>query len=206
MYSYLSTIVLNKEYRMIEAVHVTKSKIRRDLLALFFSNADRKYYVRGLERILGYSAGNIRRELLRLQRDNLFLTQKVGNLLFYSLNQDHPLFEELKSIVSKTIGIEASLRALLSSLENIKAAFIFGSVASKNEKEASDIDVLIIGKPDMSILNEKLRDLEQKIKREINISVYAWSEYQAKKKAKSGFILDVLKNPKVMLVGCEDDL
>jgi len=206
MYSYLSTIVLNKEYGMIEAVHVTKSKIRRDLLALFFSNADRKYYVRELERILGYSAGNIRRELLRLQRDNLFLTQKVGNLLFYSLNQDHPLFEELKSIVSKTIGIEASLRALLSSLENIKAAFIFGSVASKNEKEASDIDVLIIGKPDMSVLNEKLRDLEQKLKREINVSVYSWSEYQAKKKTKSGFILDVLKNPKVMLIGCEDDL
>jgi predicted nucleotidyltransferase len=156
--------------------------------------------------LLGYSAGNIRRELLRIQTDNLFLTQRVGNLLFYSLNQDHPLFEELKSIVSKTIGIEASLRALLSSLENIKAAFIFGSVASKSEKEASDIDVLIIGKPDMSVLNEKLRDLEQKIKREINISVYAWSEYQAKKKTKSGFLLDVLKNPRLMLIGNEDDL
>jgi predicted nucleotidyltransferase len=191
---------------MIDTLNFTKSKVRQGLLALYFTNVGQKYYLRELERLLGYSAGNIRRELLRLQKVHLFNAQRTGNLLFYSLNQSHPLFEELKSIVSKTIGVEASLRDTLSSLENIKAALIFGSFASKSEKETSDIDVMVIGKPDMSLLNEKIRDLEQKLKREINISVYARSEYQAKKKTKSGFILDILKNPKVMLIGNEDDL
>jgi predicted nucleotidyltransferase len=191
---------------MIEALRFARSEIRQKLLALYFSNTGRRYYLRELERLLRYSAGNIRRELLKLQRDDLLKTQRVGNLLYYSLNQNHPLFEELRSIVSKTIGVEASLKAALSSLSNVKAAFIFGSFASKSEKEASDIDVMIIGKPDVSQLNKKIRELEQKLKREINLSVYSWVDYQAKKRARSGFILDLLRGPKIMLVGTEDDL
>jgi predicted nucleotidyltransferase len=191
---------------MIETLYVGRSQTRRELLALFFSNADRKFYLRELERLLGYSAGNIRRELLKLQADHLFITQRMGNLFHYFLNKDHPLFEELKSIVFKTIGVEANLRASLSSLKKIKAAFIFGSFASKSEKETSDIDVMIIGEPDMSALNEEIRELESKLKREINLSIYSWREYQAKKKDKSGFIIEVLKNPKIMLVGSENDL
>lgn len=202
----MSTIVLNTEYDMIEALNFTKSKVRQGLMALYFTNVGQKYYLRELERLMGYSAGNIRRELLRLQRDHLFNAQRTGNLLFYSLNQGHPLFEELKSIVSKTIGVEASLRAVLSSIENITTAFIFGSFASKSEKETSDIDVMIIGKPNMPLLNEKIRELEQRVKREINLTVYPRREYQAKKKTKSGFILDLLKKPKIMLIGREDAL
>lgn len=191
---------------MIKALYFARSKTRRDLLRLFFSNPERKYYLRELERLLGHSAGNIRRELLKFRKDRLFKTQKTGNLLFYSLNQDHPLFEEIKSIVSKTTGVEASLRAALSSLQNIKTAFIFGSWASQSENEASDIDVMIIGRPDMKLLNDKIRDLEHKLRRDINILVYTRREYQAKKKAQSGFILDVVNNPKIMLIGSQDDL
>ena len=191
---------------MIEALNFTKSKVRQGLLALYFTNVGQKYYLRELERLLGYSVGNIRRELLRLQKDHLFNAQRTGNLLFYSLNQGHPLFEELKSIVSKTIGVEASLRAALTSIENITAAFIFGSFASRSEKETSDIDVMIIGKPNMPLLHEKIRELEQRLKREINLTVYPRREYQAKKKTKSGFIVDLLKKPKIMLVGREDGL
>jgi predicted nucleotidyltransferase len=191
---------------VIEALCFARSKILQELLALYFSNTSRRYYLRELERLLGYSAGNIRRELLKLQRDDLLKTQRIGNLLYYFLNQDHPLFEELKSIVSKTIGVEASLKAALSSLPSIKVAFIFGSFASKSEKETSDIDVMVIGKPDVSQLNKKIRELEQKLKREINLSVYSRMDYQANKKARSGFIVDLVRGPKIMLVGTEDDL
>ena len=84
---------------------ITKSKIRKDLLSLFFTGPSKEYYLQELHRLLGYSAGNIRRELLRFRKDNLFVTRKVANLLYYSLNVQHPLFHELKSIISKTIGV-----------------------------------------------------------------------------------------------------
>jgi predicted nucleotidyltransferase len=191
---------------MMESLYISKSRIRRDLLALFFTNPSKKYYLREIQRILGYSAGSIRRELLKFQRDNLFNTQREGNLLYYALNMEHPLFKELKAIVAKTVGIEGSLRNALSSVERIKIAFIYGSFAAKREKGASDIDLMIIGDPDTSQLNEKIATLEKRLRREINPTIYALAEYKAKKKAKSGFIMDLLKSPKIMLIGKEDDL
>ena len=191
---------------MLESLYITKSKIRQDLLTLFFTNQSQKYYLRELQRILGYSAGSIRRELLKYQKDNLFNTQKVGNLLYYSLNTKHPLFKELKSIISKTIGIEGGLRKALLSIEGIKIAFIYGSFASKREKATSDIDIMIIGNLNTSVLNEKVAELERRLKREINISIYSPEEYERKKLLKSGFTIDVINNPKIMLVGKGDDL
>ena len=191
---------------MLETLFITKSRIRQDLLTLFFTNPSKRYYLRELQRMLGYSAGSIRRELLRFQKDNLFTTQKVGNLLYYRLNTTHPLFKELKSIVSKTVGVEGSLRKALSSVKKIKTAFIYGSFASKKQKADSDIDLMIIGNPDVSTLNEKISRLEKKLEREITITTYSRDEYKTKRKMKSGFILELLKNPKILLVGSEDDL
>ncbi len=191
---------------MLDSLYIAKSKIRQGLLALFFTNALQEYYLRELQRVLGYSAGNIRRELLRFQKDNLFKTRRVGNLLYYSLNRSHPLFDELKSIVSKTVGVEASLRNSLVSIQGLKTAFIYGSFASKKENSASDIDLMVIGDQDSSCVNERISILEKKLKREINPTIYSWQEYKAKKAARSGFILDLLKRPKIMLVGKEDGL
>lgn len=191
---------------MLKTLYITKSKIRQDLLTLFFTNPSQKFYLRELQRILGYSVGSIRRELLKFQEDKLFNTQKIGNLLYYSLNTGHPLFEELKSIVSKTVGVEGSLREILLSIKNIKISFIYGSFASEQLKGTSDIDLMVIGNPNISILNEKIAGLEKRLKREINTTIYSWKEYKDKKGDKGGFILDLLENPKIMLIGKEDDL
>jgi predicted nucleotidyltransferase len=191
---------------MLEALFISKSKIRQDLLILFFTDPSKSYYLRELQRMLGHSAGSVRRELLRFQKDSLVVTQKVGNLLYYRLNTAHPLFQELKSIVSKTVGVEGSLRKELSSVKGIKTAFIYGSFAAKREKSGSDIDLMIIGNPDGSALNEKIAGLEKKLQREINVTTYSPEEYKYRRKAKSGFILDVVKNPKILLAGAEDDL
>lgn len=186
---------------MLEGFYIAKSRIRQDLLSLFFTNPSQKYYLRQLERILNYSAGSIRRELLKFQKDGLFNTKKSGNLLLYSLDTSHPIFKELKSIVSKTIGVEASLKKTLATVERIKFAFIYGSFAKDKEKAASDIDLMVIGEPNASSLNEKIAELEKKLKREINPTIYSLQEYKSKKRAKSAFLIDLLKNPKIMLIG-----
>lgn len=202
----MSTFVLNNEYGMSSYLGFLKSKIRREIFSLFFTNPEQKYYLRQLERLLGFSAGNIRRELLNLVQDGLFHTEKQGNLFYYSLNTDHALYEEIKSIVFKTIGVEGSLRDCLSNLKNIKTAFIYGSFASQSEKKSRDIDVMIIGDPEISELNRRIRELEHKMSREIHVTIYSLAEYETKKKDKRRFILDLLKSPKIILIGRENDL
>jgi predicted nucleotidyltransferase len=191
---------------MLESLYISKSKIRQDLLTLFFTNPSQSHYLRELQRELGYSAGSIRRELLKFQKDDLFNTHTVGNLLYYNLNTQHPLFKELKMIVSKTVGVEGRLRKTLSTMHGINFAFIYGSYALRKEKGSSDIDLMIIGNPDTSLLNEKIAELEKRLKREINPTIYSLKEYRNKKKAKSGFIMELLRNPKIMVIGKEDDL
>lgn len=206
MYSNLSTIVLKKGYIMLETLYISKSKIRRDLLSLFFTNPYQKYYLRELERILGYSAGSIRRELLKFQKDDLFKTEKLGNLLYYQLNTKHPLYKELKSIVAKTVGLEARIRIALSSIEGVRTAFIYGSYAKNQENITSDIDLFIIGDIDEDKLVSEIGRIEKELKREINYSLYSKDDFQKKKKKKDPFIMDVIKNPKIFLIGNEDDL
>lgn len=190
----------------MEYTYISKSKIRKDLLALFFANINEKYDLREIQRRFGYSVGSIRRELLKLKLDNLLATQRVGNLLYYSLNTRHALFAELKSIISKTVGVEGGIRDGLSQVKNIKAAFIYGSFAANRETGTSDIDLMIVGDPNTTYLNGVVAELEHRLNREINAVVYSPSEYQNKKKAKSGFIRDLIKNPKIMLIGRNDDL
>lgn len=190
---------------MLKSLYISKSRIREAILVLFFTNPQKKFYLQQLRRMLGFSAGNIRRELLKLAADNLFITEKTGNLLYYSLNKKHPLFNEIKSIVSKTAGVQYSIKDELLKLGNIKNAFIFGSFASKKEGGNSDIDLMIIGNPDITKLNNKILLLENKLNREINHVIYSPEEFSQRKKENSQFVLDILKKPKIMLIGEEND-
>jgi len=191
---------------MLDFPNVLSSKVRLKVFRLFFLQPNKRYYLRELERLLNESVGNIRRELLKWSKAGLFLQEKVGNLTYYSLNKSFPIYEELKAIVSKTIGIEHILMEGLKRSEDIKVAIIYGSVASGEDTGSSDIDVLLIGNPDMDNLVNNIQAMEKEVGRDINYILYTPEEFQRKKRGKNTFIMDVLKNPKIFIIGNENDL
>jgi len=85
---------------------IFKSKTRKELFRLYFTNPDHEYYLRELERLLDIPVSMIRKELNRLEEDRIFLSRRRGNSTYYFLNKSYPLFDELKSIVFKTIGVQ----------------------------------------------------------------------------------------------------
>jgi predicted nucleotidyltransferase len=183
-----------------------KSKTRKELFRLYFTNPDQEYYLRELERILRTPVSMIRKELTRLEEEGLFLSRKKGNLTYYLLDQSYPLFDELKSIVFKTIGIQGLLREILGRMRGIEVAFIYGSFAQHEETGKSDIDLLIIGKIDENKVLRELNKLEKVLRREINYSIFRRDEFKYKMKDKDPFIIDLVKNPKIFLVGNLNDL
>lgn len=191
---------------MLETLFIAKSKIRRDLLALFFTNTSKSYYLRELQRMLGYSAGSIRRELLRFQKDNLFTTQKVGNLLYYHLNTMHPLFKELKSIVFKTVGVQGSIREVLEKVGKVQFSFIYGSYAKARETYVSDIDLVVIGNVNEDKLINALDALEDKLQRAINYKLYTSKRFMKEIEEKEPFLLEIMRDKKIMLIGNEKAL
>ncbi|MFC1808599.1 hypothetical protein ACFL3D_00565 [Candidatus Omnitrophota bacterium] len=78
------------------------SKTRVALLNLFFRNPERRYYLREISRLLSESLTPIRRELLNLKKIGLLKDAKLANLIYYQLDKEFILFDELKSMVIKT--------------------------------------------------------------------------------------------------------
>src|SRR3989338_6394620 len=88
---------------------LTRSKLRSDLLALFFLNPGETYYLRELGRRLEASPGALSRELGSLSREGLLKRLPRGKQVFYQINPEHPLFNEIKTIVEKTTGVPAEI-------------------------------------------------------------------------------------------------
>jgi len=190
----------------MEMFQITRSKLRTALLNLYFTNEERAFYLRELERILDLPVANIRRELLKLEKDGLFKTERKGNLAYYSLNHSYPLFKEIESIIRKTSGIKETLRDALCKIKGIRSAFIYGSFAKGTEGHISDIDLFILGNADEFRIIKTLKPIERKVQREINYTLYSFREYKARKHNNDPFIADILKYPKIFLIGDENEL
>lgn len=202
----MSTIVLRMENKIAFPSNLFRSKIRQELLALFFTNPQARYYVRQLQDMFKVSVGSLHRELRHLEEIGVLKSEAQGNLRFYSANTSYPLFDELKRIVAKTVGVEGSLREALRETPGISFAFIYGSFAAGREIERSDIDLFLIGQFDEAALNRKLRDLESYLAREINYTSMKEDEFKEERKKKSPFLKTVLSEPKLFLIGDESEL
>jgi predicted nucleotidyltransferase len=192
---------------MFKLLDLTKSKLRLKLLAYFFTNQEAKLYLREIAGLLGEDPGNLSKELSLLTKEGIFVFQKSGQQKYFYLNKKYPLYQELKSIISKTIGVEGSLKEILRGDKSIKFAFIYGSFASGQERNFSDIDLFIIGEPAIKNLSVNILELENKLKREINYTFYPIDELKSKLQEKDSFLINIFnKQDKIMLVGEEDEL
>ncbi len=191
---------------MVVFPEITKSRLRRELLSHFFTNPQAELYLREVATLLKEDAGNLSKELAALENLGIFNSRLSGKQKYFSLNRQYPLYKELKSVVFKTIGIEGRLKELSEKIEGIKVAFIYGSFAENKENSLSDIDLFLIGSPDEDILMEEIDSLEKRLGREINYNVYPEKEFKEKRRHKDGFIINLLKRPKIFLKGSLDGI
>lgn len=190
----------------MDILNITKSRLRKKILQLYFFHPEKEYYLRELERLLNTPASYVRRELLNLKKFGLFTSEFKGKQRYFRLNKDYYLYEEIKKIVFKTIGIEGNLKKMLEKIGNIKISFIFGSFPREKEDQYSDVDLMIIGSPDENKLILQIRKLESQIDREINYHIYSPSDLKKRIKQKNSFIENILFGPKIFLIGNENEL
>jgi predicted nucleotidyltransferase len=182
------------------------SKVIIELLSTFFLHQNMDFYVRELERITGEDYKNITLELRKLEAIGLLYSRKQGNLKYYGLEKDFLLYEELKSIFAKTRGAIPTLQKALSKEGGIHFAFIYGSLASGEETSKSDIDLMVIGEIPLEHLLKILREPERALARDINPSLYDFSEIRKRLEENDPFIRRVLDSRKILLVGDEGEL
>jgi len=179
------------------------SRIRAKVLAWFYMHPDESYFVRQIANILKEDSTNLSRELSSLEKVGILSSVRQGNLKYFQASKNCSFFNELKGLVLKTIGVIGELKSSLEKFPEIKFAFIYGSYAKGEEKADSDVDLMIIGDVDLGKLDSLISIIEKKLGRTVNYVTYDYKEFLTKKKKKDGFIMDVLSDKKIMLVGNE---
>jgi predicted nucleotidyltransferase len=184
------------------------TKTQQRVLGVLFGQPDRSVYATELIRMAGTGSGAAQRELARLEDSGLVITRRVGHQKHYQANTEAPLFGELRSIVLKTVGLAEPLRAALKPLSSsIRAAFVYGSVARATDRAASDIDLMLVS--DSLSYGEVFGALERTAKqlgRQVNPTVYTAAEFARRTHGENAFVTRVLEQPKIWIIGGEDDL
>jgi predicted nucleotidyltransferase len=182
-------------------------KVRRAVLSLLFTHTDETFYLRQIVRDSGYGLGPVQRELKLLSDAGLIRRTVRGRQVYFQANPDSPIFPELKSLIVKTAGIGDTLRnALLHIKGHIKIAFVYGSIARGEEKQRSDIDLLIIGDVSFSTVVIYLQTSQKILGREVNPTVYSIVEFRSKVRENHHFVTSVIDGPKIYLIGDDNEL
>jgi predicted nucleotidyltransferase len=178
------------------------------VLALFFGQPERSYYATEVIGLAKAGSGSVQRELARLSQSGLITAQAVGNQKHYQANPASPVFAELAGIVQKTFGLAEPLRAALTPLaKRITAAFVYGSIAKKQDTAGSDVDLMIVSDSlAYSDVFAVLHDAIQRSGRTINPTIYTRKELAKRIKSGDSFVTRVLEQPKIWLIGGEGDL
>ncbi len=188
-------------------IEILFSKTRRDVLASFFLQPDRWWYLSELAQHLELRPSSLQIELPELESGEFLISKKNGNRIYYKANSDSLLFHELQQILIKTVGFLAVLKEVLQPFEKkIIVAFIYGSIARGEEVSTSDVDLMVIGDIRLSSLIKDLKKAEEQIERPINPTIYQPTEFQKKIQEKNNFLSTVRSEKKLFIIGNTNDL
>jgi predicted nucleotidyltransferase len=179
---------------------------QQKVLGLLFGQADRSFFVTQIMMLVNAGRGAVQRELHRLEVSGLATVHMVATQKHYQANRDSPLFDELCSIVRKTLGLQEPLRTAVASLgEKVIFAMIYGSVAKRTDTSASDIDLLIVS-DDLTLedVYTAVAPAEKLLDRRVSPTLYSPEEFNRRRDRKNPFLMRVLGGPKIILAGSID--
>ena len=194
--------------RRTSLVDALFSATQQRVLAFLFGQPERSFFATELIGLVGAGSGAVQRELARLAQSGLVTVTRMGTQKHYQANPKSPIFAELCAIARKTVGLAEPLREALAPLaERITAAFVFGSVAKRSDTASSDIDVLVLSDDlDYADVFEALQSAEAKLGRTVNPTVQKPADWRRKRKAGVAFVVKVMAQPKLFLIGSEEAL
>lgn len=184
------------------------TKTQQRVLGIIFGNPARSFYANEIIARAGAGNGAVQRELAKLEGAGLVKVTRVGNQKHYRVNAEAAVFDALHELVIKTSGLADVLRAALAPVSRrIDAAFIYGSIAKGQDSATSDVDLMVISE-DLTYadLFKVLDRASRRLGRTVNPTVHSPSELAKRVRERNSFIVRVLKQPKIWLIGGQSDL
>lgn len=181
--------------------------VQQRVLGLLFGQPQRRFQSAELIRLAGSGTGATHRVLKRLAECGLVSASMEGRQLYYQANPASPIFEELAGLARKTVGLVGPLReALLPIAGRIRAAFVYGSVASGTDRAESDIDLMVIADDlDYPTLFEAVQAAERQLGRPVNPTLMTAKEWRRKRAQSDSFAARLRGRPRLFVIGTDDE-
>jgi predicted nucleotidyltransferase len=178
-----------------------------EVLSLFLLHPEKEFYQRGIAEATGNALRQVQRALTRIEHAGLVTKTRRGNMVYYQAEMMHPAFEDLKRAFLKTVALGDALREAIAPISTrVKLAFVFGSLAHGEENARSDIDLFLVGELSLREITKLVGPFVSELGREFNPVVYPLEEFKKKVKEKHHFITEVMRGPKIWLIGSDDEL
>ena len=182
------------------------SKVRIKLLQLFFFNINESFHVRGVVREVDEEINAVRRELLRMEKAGMLISERRGNKVLFSLKSDFLFFYEFLSIVHKEFGLGRAIIKQSRKLGNVKYAILTAAFVKNMRVPHSNVDLVVVGDVDLGLLTETVKSQQEFVGREINYTVLSEDEFLLRKRRNDSFVLSLLKGCNVVLLGNKEEL
>lgn len=160
---------------MIETLISSKTRIK--VLLKFFLNSTTTSYLRGLEGEFGESSNSIRVELNKFEEAGLLSSFSKGNKKLFQANTEHPLYNEIHSIILKYVGIDRILTNVVKRLGDIHSVYLVGKFA--RGLDSNIIDLIFVGDVDRDYLVKLITKVEELISRKVRYLVYSKDEFDS---------------------------
>jgi predicted nucleotidyltransferase len=197
-----------KSIESTSLAHALFSKVQLRLLSLLIGHPERSFHTSEIIRLAKSGTGAVQREIIKLTKAGVLLSLIDGNRKTYRANTQAPIFEELYGIILKTTGLVEPIRRALRQFQNqIKFAFVYGSVANGTETASSDVDVMIVGEGlSYSEVYGALQMAEKAISRPVNPNIMTLSEWDQALISKNPFLKGLAEKPRLIIFGKEHEL
>ncbi len=182
-------------------------KVRQGVLAATLTQPGKWWYLSELAQFLHTTPSSLQRELKALTASGILEQRREGTRTYFKAESRSPLFPELRGLLEKTAGLLPALQQALHPFRGrIACAFVYGSVARRQESALSDVDLMVIGTVGLAELAPALRKVEARLGREVSVTNYSLDELRAKAAAKDHFLSAALKGRKRFVRGSQRDL
>ncbi|AVR99412.1 transcriptional regulator [Pseudoduganella armeniaca] len=181
---------------------------QQKLLGLLFMRVNEGFHLNEIMRLTGLGSASAQRELKRLHEAGLIVSERIGNVRQFRPNKQNIVYEELTSIVKKTFGLVSVLNSALAPMrKSLNVAFVYGKTAKEQEASSDAIELLLIGEnTTYGELLSRLPVAERLLRRKVNPNLYSLPDFHRRLREQQGFILNVLSERKIFVLGDETDL
>lgn len=178
------------------------------LVIHYLVHPDERLHLRGLQRHTGLGHRSLQRELAKLKDWGMVEREEDDGRVYYVPDLGHPRWEALRSVIQNFARPEEILDEALTDIrDQIHAAFIYGSVASGDERPDSDVDLFVVAEDlSRSDLSAQLMDAGFVMGREVNVDLRDSGELNEATRSPSTYLRSVMGGEKRWVVGEEREL